>query len=290
MRIIFSTNNNGKLKEVREILRDKGIANDNEVLSLGDIGIDLSPEETGKTYEENARIKAMACKDAMINKNLYRKDDMIIADDSGLSVDYLDGAPGIYSARFGEIKAGSHCFAPTITNICFAPTNTGSQGFAPTKAGSQCFAPTEKTNVRAVNDRPYKIKMLTAPTNTGSQCFAPTNTGSQCFAPTEQRNAPTDKCHYLLDLMKDVDKENRKAKFICVLCVIIEEDIKYYRGEMEGSIAFEMSGDSGFGYDPVFIPKGYDNTVAQLSDDEKNKISHRAKALINFVDCVFKKC
>ena len=248
MRIIFSTNNNGKLKEVREILRDKGIANDNEVLSLGDIGIDLSPEETGKTYEENARIKAMACKDAMINKNLYRKDDMIIADDSGLSVDYLDGAPGIYSARFGEIKAGSHCFAPTITNICFAPTNTG------------------------------------------SQCFAPTNTGSQCFAPTEQRNAPTDKCHYLLDLMKDVDKENRKAKFICVLCVIIEEDIKYYRGEMEGSIAFEMSGDSGFGYDPVFIPKGYDNTVAQLSDDEKNKISHRAKALINFVDCVFKKC
>ena len=229
MRIIFSTNNNGKLKEVREILRDKGIANDNDVLSLADIGIDLSPEETGKTYEENALIKAMACKDAMIKKNLYRKDDMIIADDSGLSVDYLDGAPGIYSARFGEIKAGSHCFAPT-------------------------------------------------------------KTGSQGFAPTEQCNAPTDKCHYLLDLMKNADKENRKAKFICVLCVIIEEDIKYYRGEMEGSIAFEMSGDSGFGYDPVFIPKGYDNTVAQLSEDEKNKISHRAKALINFVDCVFKKC
>ena len=239
MRIIFSTNNNGKLKEVREILSDKGISQSYEILSLNDIGIDLSPEETGKTYEENALIKAMACKDAMIKKNLFKKDDMIIADDSGLSVDYLGGAPGIYSARFGEIKAGSQCFAPT---------------------------------------------------NTGSQCFAPTNTGSQCFAPTEQRNAPTDKCHYLLDLMKDVDKENRKAKFICVLCVIIEEDIKYYRGEMEGSIAFEMSGDSGFGYDPVFIPKGYDNTVAQLSDDEKNKISHRAKALINFVDCVFKKC
>ena len=269
MRIIFSTNNNGKLKEVREILSDKGISQSYEILSLNDIGIDLSPEETGKTYEENALIKAMACKDAMIKKNLFKKDDMIIADDSGLSVDYLGGAPGIYSARFGEIKAGSQCFAPTNTGSqCFAPTNTGLQGFAPTKAGSQCFAPTKA----------------------GSHCFAPTKAGSQSFAPTEQCNATTDKCHYLLDLMKNADKENRKAKFICVLCVIIEEDIKYYRGEMEGSIAFDMSGDSGFGYDPVFIPKGYDNTVAQLSEDEKNKISHRAKALINFVDCVFKKC
>ena len=216
MRIIFSTNNNGKLKEVREIFRDKRIANDNEVLSLGDIGIDLSPEETGKTYEENALIEAM------IKKNLYRKDDMIIADDSGLSVDYLDGAPGIYSARFGEIKAGSQGFAPT---------NTGSQGFA-----------------------------------------------------------PTDKCHYLLDLMKNADKENRKAKFICVLCVIIEEDIKFFTGEMQGDIAFDINGTSGFGYDPIFIPKGYNKTVAELTEDEKNKISHRAKALINFVDCVFKKC
>lgn len=214
MRIIFSTNNKGKLKEVRQIFCDKGIAKFNEVLSLDDIGIDLSPEETGKTYEENALIKAMACKDAMIKKNLLKKDDIIIADDSGLSVDYLDGAPGIYSARFGEIETGSQCYTPTRMN----------------------------------------------------------------------------KCRYLLDLMKSANKENRKAKFVCVLCVIIEDNVKYFTGEMEGEITFEMHGKSGFGYDPIFIPNGYNKTVAELSDDEKNKISHRARALTNFVDCIFKKC
>lgn len=90
--------------------------------------------------------------------------------------------------------------------------------------------------------------------------------------------------------MKNADKDNRKAKFVCVLCVIIDDDIKYFTGEMEGEIAFDIKGDSGFGYDPLFIPKGYNKTVAEITKDEKNKISHRARALTKFVDCVFKKC
>lgn len=195
MRIIFSTNNNGKLNELREILKDRTI------LSLKDVGVDINPNETGKSYEENALIKAMALKDAMLKLNIYQKDDIIIADDSGLSVDYLDGAPGIYSARFGNFGDDS-----------------------------------------------------------------------------------TKKCNYLLNIMKDVKKENRKAKFVCVICVIINEDIRYFRGEMEGEIAFVMSGQSGFGYDPVFIPKAYDKTVAELSFEEKNKISHRAIAIQNMID------
>ena len=195
MRIIFSTNNNGKLNELREILKNRTI------LSLKDVGVDINPNETGKSYEENALIKAMALKDAMLKLNIYQKDDIIIADDSGLSVDYLDGAPGIYSARFGNFGDDS-----------------------------------------------------------------------------------TKKCNYLLNIMKDVKKENRKAKFVCVICVIINEDIRYFRGEMEGEIAFVMSGQSGFGYDPVFIPKAYDKTVAELSFEEKNKISHRAIAIQNMID------
>ena len=136
----------------------------------------------------------------MIYQKIYDKDDILLADDSGLSVDYLDGAPGIFSARFGS------------------------------------------------------------------------------FADDSKK-----KCEYLLSLMKDVKKEKRTAKFVCVICVIKNDDIKYYRGEMEGTIGFEMHGDSGFGYDPVFIPKGYDKTVAEIPKDIKNKISHRARALDEFV-------
>lgn len=190
MRIIFSTNNNKKLNELREILKDK------EILSLKDIGVSINPAETGTTYEENALIKAKALKDVMISQNVDNKEDIIIADDSGLSVDYLDGAPGIYSARFGDFGDDSK-----------------------------------------------------------------------------------KKCEYLLSLMKDIKKENRTAKFICVICVLKNDDIKYYKGEMEGTIGFEIKGDSGFGYDPVFIPKGFDKTVAELPKDIKNKISHRARAL-----------
>ena len=194
MRIIFSTNNNKKLNELREILKDK------EILSLKDIGVSINPAETGTTYEENALIKAKALKDVMISQNVDNKEDIIIADDSGLSVDYLDGAPGIYSARFGDFGDDSK-----------------------------------------------------------------------------------KKCEYLLSLMKDIKKENRTSKFICVICVLKNDDIKYYKGEMEGTIGFEIKGDSGFGYDPIFIPKGFDKTVAELPKDIKNKISHRARALAEFV-------
>lgn len=90
----------------------------------------------------------------------------------------------------------------------------------------------------------------------------------------------------LLSELKDIN--DRKAKFVCVICLIlsnINEPI-FFRGELEGEISYKIKGNNGFGYDPIFIPNGYDKTLAELTLVEKNKISHRAiavKKLINYL-------
>ncbi len=82
----------------------------------------------------------------------------------------------------------------------------------------------------------------------------------------------------LLELMKEV--KDREAKFVCVACLVLAEDkVETFRGELCGKIADEMRGEQGFGYDPVFIPEGYDETLAELGPEIKNKISHRRKAI-----------
>ncbi|MED1122591.1 XTP/dITP diphosphatase [Bacillus atrophaeus] len=182
---IIATHNPGKVKEFKDILAPKGY----DVKSLADIGFLEEIEETGHTFEENAVLKAEAVAKA-VNK-------MVIADDSGLSVDNLGGSPGVYSARY---------------------------------AGEQ------KDDTANINK--------------------------------------------VLQKLKGIEKEQRTARFRCALAVSIPgEETKTVEGHVEGYIAEEPKGENGFGYDPIFIVKDKDKTMAELTSDEKNKISHRANAL-----------
>lgn len=182
---IIATHNPGKVKEFKEILEPRGY----DVKSLAEIGFTEEVEETGHTFEENAILKAEAVAKA-VNK-------MVIADDSGLSIDNLGGRPGVYSARY---------------------------------AGEQ-----------------------------------------------KDDQANIDK---VLSELKGIEKEQRTARFRCALAVSIPgEETKTVEGHVEGYIAEEPRGEYGFGYDPIFIVKDKDKTMAELTSDEKNKISHRADAL-----------
>ena len=184
-RIVFATGNAGKIKEIRMIMEDTGL----EVVSMKDAGIKADIEENGKTYEENALIKARAV--AAFTK------DIVMADDSGLEIDYLNKEPGIYSARYmGE-------------------------------------------------DTSYHIK-----------------------------NAS------LIERLNGVPDEKRTARFVCAVAAAFPDgSVKTVRGTMEGRIGYEEKGENGFGYDPIFYLPEYGCTSAELSGEEKNKISHRGKAL-----------
>lgn len=184
-KIIFATGNQGKMKEIREILADL----DAEVLSLKDAGIEADIVEDGKTFEENAQIKAKAI--------CEMTGEIVLADDSGLEIDYLNKEPGIYSARYmGE-------------------------------------------------DTSYRIK-----------------------------NAN------LIRRLEGVPDEQRTARFVCAIAAAFPDGaVKTVRGTMEGCIGYEEKGENGFGYDPIFYLPEYGCTSAELSMEEKNKISHRGKAL-----------
>lgn len=173
------------MKEIREIL--SGL--DAEVLSLRDAGIQAEIVEDGNTFEENAVIKAKAISSLT--------GEIVLADDSGLEIDYLNREPGIYSARYmGE-------------------------------------------------DTSYKIK-----------------------------NAS------LIKRLEGVPDEQRAARFVCVIAAAFPDGtVKTVRGTMEGRIGYEEKGENGFGYDPIFYLPEYGCTSAELPMKEKNKISHRGKAL-----------
>ena len=184
MTFLIATNNPHKLLEMQRILSPLGIG----TLSLKAAGVDLSGvEETGQTFEENAYIKARA---AFLLSGMP-----VIADDSGLVVDALNGEPGVYSARYSGENA------------------------------------TDAKNIEK-----------------------------------------------LLSKMKNIPEEQRTARFVCAICCIFSQTDKILaRGECEGKIAFSTLGESGFGYDPVFIADGT-RSFAQLSETEKDSISHRGKA------------
>ncbi len=189
MKIVFATNNAHKLKEIREILGDQF-----EIVSLKEIGCDVDIPETGNTLEENAHQKAEYIFDHY-HLNCF-------ADDTGLEVEALNGAPGVHSARYAE--GTDHDSEANMTK-----------------------------------------------------------------------------------LLKELDgKENRKARFRTVISLITMEGdnprcSREYRfeGIVNGEIATERSGSEGFGYDPVFVPEGYDKSFAELGEDIKNTISHRARAV-----------
>ena len=184
-RIIFATGNEGKMWEIREILAGM----ETEILSMKEAGLWTDAEETGATFEENAIIKARAM--------ATLTDDIVLADDSGLEVDYLNKEPGIYSARYlGE-------------------------------------------------DTSYDIKNQA-----------------------------------ILDRMKGVPKEKRSARFVCAIAAVLpNKEVLVVRETIEGYIGYEVAGCNGFGYDPIFYVDEFGCSTAELSEEEKNKVSHRGKAL-----------
>lgn len=186
-KLIVASNNEHKIREIKAILKKYDIS----VVTMKEVGIDVDIEENGSTFIENSYIKAKAIFD-MLNGEF-----MVLADDSGLMVDYLNGQPGVYSARF----AGEH--------------------------GNN------KKNNRK-----------------------------------------------LLELLKGVPYEKRKGKFVSAIVLIVDENtVIKVQGEVKGYILEEERGSNGFGYDPLFFIPKYQKTFAQLSEEEKNSISHRGNAL-----------
>lgn len=184
-RIIFATGNAGKIREINAIMADTGM----EVISVKDAGIQIDVEENGSTYEENALIKARAA--------AALSEDIVMADDSGLEIDYLNGEPGVYSARYlGE-------------------------------------------------DTSYHIK-----------------------------NAN------LVSRLEGVPDEKRTARFVCAIAAVLPDGRELtVRAAIEGRIGYEEKGANGFGYDPIFYVPEFHKTTAELTEAEKNEVSHRGKAL-----------
>ena len=181
--IILASNNKDKVKEVKEIL--KGY----DIISMKEAGIDVDIEENGTTFEENALIKARAI--------MKLTGQITMADDSGLEIDYLNKAPGVYSARFMG------------------------------------------------HDTSYDIKNKA-----------------------------------LIQKLEGVKGSDRSGRFVCAIAVCFPDGREIVkRGTMEGLIAEEIKGDNGFGYDPIVYLPEYGRTSGELAREEKNKISHRGKAL-----------
>ncbi len=180
MKLVFATNNKHKLQEVRDII-GSGV----EILSLADINCNDDIPETADTLDGNALIKA---------RYIYEKYNVnCFADDTGLEVDALDGAPGVYSARYAGDGHDSEA---------------------------------------------NMIKLLENLTG----------------------------------------KNNRDAQFRTVIALIIDGEEKLFNGIVKGRITEEKRGDSGFGYDPIFVPEGYSESFAQMDSSTKNSISHRYRA------------
>lgn len=183
--IVFATGNPGKAREVAMMFEDMDVC----VKTLKEAGIEADIVENGSTFMENARIKA---------EEIARyTDKIVLADDSGLVIDYLNGEPGIYSARYmGE-------------------------------------------------DTSYAVK---------------------------NQN--------ILDRMKDVPEHLRSARFVCAMAAVMPDgEVIETEGVMEGMIGYEIAGENGFGYDPIFYLSEFKASSAQITPEEKNAVSHRGKAL-----------
>ena len=184
-RIVFATGNEGKMKEIRLILADLGM----EILSMKEAGANPDICENGKTFGENAEIKARAVWE--------ETGGIVLADDSGLVVDYIGGEPGIYSARYmGE-------------------------------------------------DTSYAVKN-----------------------------------QVIIERLEGAQGNERSARFVCNIAAVLPDgSVLHTEKTMEGLIAEEPAGDGGFGYDPILYIPEFGKTSAQLTIEEKNRISHRGKAL-----------
>ncbi|RDL49143.1 Non-canonical purine NTP pyrophosphatase [Ensifer sp. M14] len=201
--LIVASHNAGKIREIRDLIGPLGF----QAKSAADLNF-VEPDETGTTFEENATIKALASAKASGLPAL--------SDDSGLAIDALDGAPGVYTANWAEREDGSRDFAMAMQKVEDALQDRGA-------------------------------------------------------------SAP----------------EKRTARFVSVLCLAWPDGhVELFRGEVEGHVVWPPRGDQGFGYDPVFQPKGYDTTFGEMSADEKHgwkpgdseALSHRARAFKIFAE------
>ncbi len=192
MKILIASNNKHKISEISKIL-DEYFPGQFEVLSPRELGIDLDVEETADTLEGNAELKA---------RSFFKAAHIpVIADDTGLEIDALNGKPGVFSARFA--------------------------GEPP-------------------DDSKNRLKVL--------------------------------------ELMKNIPEEKRTARFRTVICYYDNAKPVFIEGKCEGKIIDEERGNAGFGYDPIFVPQGYKKSFAEMQPAKKNAISHRAKAILNFVN------
>ncbi len=189
--LLIASNNKGKIIEIKELISPYGI----KILSAADLNIE-EPEETGLTFKANALLKA----------EYYGKATGLpaLADDSGLSIEALDGFPGVYSARFA----------------------------------------------------------------------GPNRDFQEAFNLIEQK-------------LKEKNLESSAAFFTCALALWWPSgDFKIFEGKLHGKVTFPAIGEFGFGYGPIFTPEGYDKTLSQIDNDEKNKISHRSLAFKQMIaDC-----
>ena len=218
--ILVATSNPGKIAEIRAML-----GNDLRWLGLADFGAMAEIPEDGATFAENARKKALGYAKAA---GLWT-----IADDSGLVVDALGGAPGVKSARFcGEA-------VPALRPAGIPSTLLGTGMPAVRKQGQDALATgTDRTLI----DRRNMAKVL--------------------------------------ELLMGVPKEKRTARFVCHLCLASPEKVLLEtEGKLEGLITDSQIGENGFGYDPIFLVPHLGKTVAQLTREEKNAISHRGNAI-----------
>lgn len=185
MKIVLATSNKGKVREIIELLHDR------EVFPYTDLMEGFEIVEDGDTFKANALIKARAVYDA-----LGDSEAIVVADDSGISVDALDGAPGIYSARYGGEGA---------------------------------------------SDRDNLLK--------------------------------------LVESLKEKNLQTSPAHYTAAIAIVSREGESCVHGWMHGDVITELRGENGFGYDPIFIPSGYTQTLGELPNDVKKGLSHRSKAL-----------
>jgi XTP/dITP diphosphohydrolase len=185
VKLVLATSNKGKLKEIKEY------CDSFEVLAYSELIDPFEIIEDGKTFKENAIIKAKAVYDAIGDEEI-----IVLADDSGISVDILDGKPGIYSARYAGENAS------------------------------------DKDNL-------YK----------------------------------------LVDELKKKNTNTSPAHYTAAMAIVSKKGIQTVHGWMYGNVITTPRGENGFGYDPIFIPEGFDKTLGELKSDVKKELSHRFKAL-----------
>ncbi|WP_297441494.1 RdgB/HAM1 family non-canonical purine NTP pyrophosphatase [Sulfurimonas sp.] len=185
MKLVLATSNKGKVREI------KALCQEYEVIPYTELIEEFEIIEDGDTFKDNALIKAKAVYEALDDEDL-----IVMADDSGISVDILDGAPGIYSARYGGAGAS------------------------------------DKDNL-------YK----------------------------------------LMQDIKEKGVENSPAHYTAAIAIVTKDREKTVHGWMYGTALTQAKGEGGFGYDPMFIPLGYDKTLGELDESIKKELSHRSKAL-----------